>query len=136
MAAMYINASDEHIEALDPNGDVILKFVATDDVVVIGNTRSHWELATVALRPKVKHPEESRAVCVARHLVALHHVIAAGKLHRDGRLTFSTDDVYAELGLIPTPAQCAQIKRSLYNALLHVPPSLDWPRYPAYTLNA
>lgn len=130
MAAMFIDATAKHIEALDPNGDVALKFVATDDVVVIGNARWHWELAIVALRPKVKHLEESRSLSVVRHLVALHHVIAAGKFHRDGRLTFSTDDVYAELGLVPTPAQCDRIKQSVRNALLHVPPTVTWPAYP------
>lgn len=130
MAAMFIDANAERIEALDPEGDVALKFVATEDVVIIGNTRSHWELATVALRPKVKHPEESRTLCVVRHLVAHHHVVAAGKLHRDGRLTFSTGDVYAELGLVPTTTQAECIKRSIRNAMLHVPPTVAWPAYP------
>lgn len=99
MEVLFVRSSEHPIlEPLTPGGDVALKFIATSTKLIIGDVRNHWKLALIGLGIT---PDQAMTTPLARHLSVVHEVMYAGDVHRDGRITFSVDGVYAELGLIP-----------------------------------
>jgi len=136
MAVMYVDARQEGIESLQPGGEVALKFVVANNVVIIGDAVSHWDLALVALRQKNRFHAEPLTPDLVRHLVALHHISSCGKIASDGAVAFSTDSCYADFGLIPDKSECGRVKEAIRLALSHVPPAITWPTWRDATARA
>ncbi len=99
MELTFVHASEHPmLTPLSPDGDVALKFVATATTLIVGDVRDHWKLALIGLGITT---DQAMSTPLVNHLSKMHEVMYAGDVHRDGRITFSVDGVYAELGLVP-----------------------------------